>query len=110
MLRQTEEDADQEILQLKNKYEWQLRKRQEECTKLKGELGLQTKKASWKHVSVYKTLPPLSFISPPSLPPHITGDQSTGGVQVPHQYSGFQGPLYLGSSQDVLSTPYTILG
>lgn len=79
MLRQTEEDADQEILQLKNKYEWQLRKRQEECTKLKGELGLQTKKASWKHVSVYKTSPPLSFISPPSLPPHITGDQSTGG-------------------------------
>ena len=50
MLRQTEEDADQEILQLKNKYEWQLRKRQEECTKLKGELGLQTKKVSWKHV------------------------------------------------------------
>ena len=44
MLRQTEEDTDQEILQLKNKYEWQLRKRQEECTKLKGELGLQTKK------------------------------------------------------------------
>ena len=44
MLRQTEEDADQEILQLKNKYEWQLRKRQEECTKMKGELGLQNKK------------------------------------------------------------------
>ena len=44
MLRQTEEDADEEILQLKNKYEWQLRKRQEECTKMKGELGLQNKK------------------------------------------------------------------
>ena len=44
MLRQTEEDSDEEILQLKNKYEWQLRKRQEECTKMKGELGLQNKK------------------------------------------------------------------
>ena len=44
MLRQTEEDADSEILQLKNKYEWQLRKRQEECTRMKGELGLQQKK------------------------------------------------------------------
>ena len=44
LLRQTEEDADEEMLQLKNKYEWQLRNRQEECTKMKGELGLQTKK------------------------------------------------------------------
>ena len=44
MLRQTEEDTDQEILQLKNNYEWQLRRRQEECTKMKGELGLQNKK------------------------------------------------------------------
>ena len=46
MLRQTEEDNDQEILQLKNKYEWQLRKRQEEVTKMKGELGLQNKKVT----------------------------------------------------------------
>lgn len=44
MLRQTEEDADEEILQLKNNYEWQLRRQQEECTKLKGELSLQNKK------------------------------------------------------------------
>ena len=49
MLRQTEEDADEEILQLKNKYEWQLRKRQEECTKMKGELGLQNKKVYTLH-------------------------------------------------------------
>ena len=31
------------------------------------------------------------------------------GVQVPHQYSAFQGPLYLGLSQDVQSTSQGLL-
>ena len=56
MLRQTEEDTDQEILQLKNKYEWQLRKRQEECTKLKGELGLRTKKVNYNNSMLVNVL------------------------------------------------------
>ena len=60
MLRQTEEDTDQEILQLKNKYEWQLRKRQEECTKLKGELGLQNKKVLVARRQVLSRFPRVS--------------------------------------------------
>ncbi len=42
--RQTEEDADREILDLKNRYERQLRQRREENTKLRGEVGILTKK------------------------------------------------------------------
>ena len=41
---QTEEDADREILSLKNRYERQLRERLEENTRLRGELGIHTKK------------------------------------------------------------------
>ena len=44
--RQTEEDADREILDLKNHYELQLRQRLEENTKLRGEVGILSKKAS----------------------------------------------------------------
>lgn len=42
--RQTEEDADREILDLKNRYERMLRQRREENTKLRGEVGILTKK------------------------------------------------------------------
>ena len=42
--KQTEEDADREILDLKNRYERQLRHRREENTKLRGEVGILTKK------------------------------------------------------------------
>lgn len=44
--RQTEEDADREILDLKNRYERQLRQRWEENTKLRGEVGILSKKVS----------------------------------------------------------------
>ena len=44
--KQTEEDADHEILDLKNRYERQLRQRLEENTKLRGEVGILTKKVS----------------------------------------------------------------
>ena len=43
---QTEEDADREILDLKNRYERQLRERLEDNTRLRGELGIHTKKVS----------------------------------------------------------------
>lgn len=42
--KQTEEDVDREILDLKNRYERQLRQRWEENTKLRGEVGILTKK------------------------------------------------------------------
>ncbi len=42
--RQTEEDADREILDLKNHYERQLRQKFEENTKLRGEVGILSKK------------------------------------------------------------------
>lgn len=45
--RQTEEDADHEILDLKNRYERQLRQRREENTKLRGEVGILTKKVNY---------------------------------------------------------------
>ena len=45
--RQTEEDADREILDLKNRYERMLRQRREENTKLRGEVGILTKKVRW---------------------------------------------------------------
>ena len=44
--RQTEEDADREILDLKNNYERQLRQSMEKNTKLRGEVGILGKKAS----------------------------------------------------------------
>ena len=44
--KQTEEDADHEILDLKNRYERQLRKKQEENTKLSGDKGILTKKVT----------------------------------------------------------------
>ena len=42
--KQTEEDADREILDLKNRYERQLRQRMDEINKLKGDVGIYTKK------------------------------------------------------------------
>ena len=42
--RQTEEDADREILDVKNNYERKLRQRWEENTKLRGEVGILSKK------------------------------------------------------------------
>ena len=45
--RQTEEDVDREILDLKNRYERQLRQRWEENTKLRGEVGILTKKVCY---------------------------------------------------------------
>ena len=50
--KQTEEDADHEILDLKNRYERQLRQRLEENTKLRGEVGILTKKVSTSCVIV----------------------------------------------------------
>ena len=48
LLRQTEEDADEEILALKSRYERQLRQQVDDNLKLKGEAGILKKK-------VYKT-------------------------------------------------------
>ena len=48
---QTEEDADREILSLKNRYERQLRERLEENTRLRGELGIHTKKVRLQSTS-----------------------------------------------------------
>ena len=42
--KQMEEDGDQEVLDLKNKYERQLRQKWEENTKLRGEAGILNKK------------------------------------------------------------------
>eukprot|EP00731_Ephydatia_muelleri_P018745 Em0011g785a len=44
--KQMEEDGDQEVLDLKNKYERQLRQKWEENTKLRGEAGILNKKVS----------------------------------------------------------------
>ena len=44
--RQTEEDADQEILDLKNDYERRLRKKIEDNIKLRGDAGILTKKVN----------------------------------------------------------------
>ena len=42
--KQIEEDADREILDIKNNYEIQLRREREENLKLKGETGIMKKK------------------------------------------------------------------
>ena len=42
--RQTEEDADREILDVKNRYERQLRQSFDENTKLRGDVGVLNKK------------------------------------------------------------------
>ena len=44
--RQIEEDADREILDIKNKYERRLRDEKEANSRLKGETGILTKKVS----------------------------------------------------------------
>ena len=63
--KQTEEDADHEILDLKNRYERQLRQRLEENTKLRGEVGILTKKVSPSFVM--GVLGWLSFLSMPGI-------------------------------------------
>ena len=44
--KQIEEDADREILDIKNKYERRLRDEKESNTRLKGETGIMKKKVS----------------------------------------------------------------
>lgn len=44
--RQIEEDTDREILELKNRYERQLRQEKEDNMKLKGDAGIMKKKVS----------------------------------------------------------------
>ena len=44
ILKQTEEDADKEILEMKTKYELELKKEKESNVKLRGELGILKKK------------------------------------------------------------------
>jgi len=44
MQRQIEEDTDREILELKNRYERQLRQEKEDNMKLKGDAGIMKKK------------------------------------------------------------------
>ena len=52
ILKQTEEDADKEILEMKTKYEVDLKKEKESNVKLLGELGILKK----KHFAVHKDL------------------------------------------------------
>ena len=52
ILKQTEEDADKEILEMKTKYELELKKEKESNVKLRGELGILKK----KHLGVHKDL------------------------------------------------------
>ena len=44
VLKQTEEDADKEILELKTKYEKDLKSERETLVKVRGELGIMKKK------------------------------------------------------------------
>ena len=46
--KQIEEDADREILDIKNKYERRLRDEKEANMRLKGETGIMKKKVVWK--------------------------------------------------------------
>ena len=46
--KQIEEDADREILDIKNKYERRLRDEKEANMRLKGETGIMKKKVDWK--------------------------------------------------------------
>jgi len=46
MQRQIEEDTDREILELKNRYERQLRQEKEDNMKLKGDAGIMKKKVT----------------------------------------------------------------
>merc|ERR1711874_722178 len=52
ILKQTEEDADKEILEMKTRYEVDLKKEKESNVKLLGELGILKK----KHFAVHKDL------------------------------------------------------
>lgn len=45
--KQIEEDADREILDIKNKYERRLREEKEANLRLKGETGIMRKKVNW---------------------------------------------------------------
>ena len=49
--RQIEEDADREILDIKNKYERRLRDEKEQNLRLKGETGIMRKKV--RYMTVY---------------------------------------------------------
>ena len=46
--KQIEEDADREILDIKNKYERRLRDEKESNTRLKGETGIMKKKVGYR--------------------------------------------------------------
>jgi len=62
--KQIEEDADREILDIKNKYERRLREEKEANLRLKGETGIMRKKVNWiLFLCVGKKTGSLSFVS-----------------------------------------------
>ena len=65
MQRQIEEDTDREILELKNRYERQLRQEKEDNMKLKGDAGIMKKKVIiiWYYVTMATIITPGNYLN-----------------------------------------------